>query len=95
MIAALGLNLTQMYGPAVCCKRKTSERRRWVLHQCIRPICGAFQQLLATMDMSAHSISLAGKASMGYLGHQFSIAPGRPVLHRVVHALADLGGKRG
>jgi hypothetical protein len=27
---------------------------------------------------------ITGKASMGYLGHQFSIAPGRPVLHRVV-----------
>ena len=30
---------------------------------------------------------------MGYQDPQFSVAPGRPVLHRVVHALADLGGK--
>ena len=48
--------LIRMYGPAVCCKRKTSKRRRWVLRQCIRPICGAIQQLLATMDISAHPI---------------------------------------
>ena len=40
-----------LYGPAVCCKRKTSKKRRWVLHQCIRPICGALGVLLAIMDI--------------------------------------------
>jgi hypothetical protein len=37
---------------------------------------------------------ISGKASkLGCSDPQFSVAPGRPVLHCVVHALADLGGK--
>jgi hypothetical protein len=39
---------------------------------------------------------ISGKASkLGCSDPQFSVAPGRPVLHCVVHALADLGGKCG
>ena len=83
-----------MYGPAVCCKRETSKQRRWVLHQCIRPICGALRMLLAIMDMSAHSISLAAKpqtravrvtSSRLRREDRSSIA--------LFHTLADLGGK--
>ena len=36
---------------------------------------------------------ISGESLDGLFGSQFSVAPGRPVLHRVVHALADLGGK--
>jgi hypothetical protein len=34
--------LTRMYGPAVRCKRFSSSCRFAVLHQCIRPLIGAF-----------------------------------------------------
>ena len=37
-------------------QEETSKQRRWVLRQCIRPICEARRMLLAIMDMSAHSI---------------------------------------
>ena len=52
-----------------------------VLHQCIRPLIGAFV-LPAIMDISAHAILLPAKPRAGYLGHQCSHAPGRPILHR-------------
>src|SRR3979411_670276 len=53
-----------------------------VLHQCIRPLIGALV-LRAIMDISAHAVSLAARPQVGHLGHQFSHAPGRPVLHLV------------
>ena len=53
-----------------------------VLHQCIRPLIGAFW-LLAMMDISAPAISLADRPRLGHLGHQCSQAPGRPNLHLV------------
>jgi hypothetical protein len=53
-----------------------------VLHQCIRPLIGALV-LRAIMDISAHTFSLAARPQVGHLGHQFSHAPGRPVLHLV------------
>jgi len=34
------------------------------------------------MDVSARSTLLRDKPQVGYVGHQFSIAPGRPLLHR-------------
>src|SRR2546430_7032942 len=49
--------------------------------------------LRATMDISARSISLADKSQADYVGHQVSIAPGRPVSISSL-PLADLGGKR-
>ena len=48
--------------------------------------------LRATMDISARSISLADRPRVGHLGHQCSIAPGRPVSISSL-PLADLGGK--
>jgi hypothetical protein len=53
-----------------------------VLHQCIRPLIGALV-LRAIMDISAHTFSLPDRPRVGHLGHQFSHAPGRPVLHLV------------
>jgi hypothetical protein len=38
---AASLMMTQMYGPAVRCKRFWSRCRLAVLHQCIRPLIGA------------------------------------------------------
>src|ERR1700693_5108072 len=49
--------------------------------------------LRATMDISARSISLGDRPRLGHLGHQCSIAPGRPVSISSL-PLADLGGKR-
>jgi hypothetical protein len=52
--------MTQMYGPAVRCKRFSSSWHSAVLHQCIRSLIGA--DLLRTiMDISAHAISLADR----------------------------------
>src|SRR6476660_8924131 len=48
--------------------------------------------LRATMDISARSISLTDKSQADYVGHQCSIAPGRPVSISSL-PLADLGGK--
>src|SRR3977135_4503673 len=49
--------------------------------------------LRATMDISARSVSLPDRPRQGHLGHQCSIAPGRPVSISSL-PLADLGGKR-
>jgi len=70
-----------LQGPAVRCKRFSSILADAVLHQCIRPLIGAFV-LPAIMDISAHAILLPAKPRAGYLGHQCSHAPGRPILHR-------------
>jgi hypothetical protein len=53
-----------------------------VLHQCIRPLIGAFCAP-AIMDISAPAFSLPDRPQMGHLGHQGSQAPGRPILHFV------------
>ena len=39
--------------------------------------------LRATMDISAHGFLLAARPLLGQTGHQFSHAPGRPILHLV------------
>src|SRR5262249_11017302 len=50
-----------MYGPAVRCKKTfPSLRAVAVLHQCIRPLIGAFV-LRAIMGISARAISLANR----------------------------------
>jgi hypothetical protein len=50
-----------MYGPAVRCKKTfPSLRAVTVLHQCIRPLIGAFV-LRAIMGISARAISLADR----------------------------------
>src|SRR5262245_21032760 len=45
-----------MYGPAVRCKKTSQVGGSAVLHQCIRPLIGAFA-LRAIMDVSARAIS--------------------------------------
>src|SRR5262245_33344849 len=53
--------LASMYGPAVRCKKTfPSLRAVAVLHQCIRPLIGAFV-LRAIMGISARAISLADR----------------------------------
>jgi len=64
--------------PNVWCGRALQEVwsicRFAVLHQCIRPLIGACV-LRATMDISAHTFSLADRPRAGHLGHQVSHAP--------------------
>src|SRR5262245_11510566 len=56
-----GRDIPQMYGPAVRCKKTfPSLRAVAVLHQCIRPLIGAFV-LRAIMGISARAISLADR----------------------------------
>ena len=71
-----------MYGPAVRCKRISSICRRWVLHQCIRPLVGA-ACAPGHHGCQRACVLITGQASTGHLGHQGSHAPGRPVLHLV------------
>ena len=40
--------------------------------------------LRATMDISARAISLTSRPRPGHQGHQYSHAPGRPILHLVL-----------
>src|SRR5262249_37151187 len=63
-----------------------------VLHQCIRPLIGAFE-LRAIMDISARAISLADRPERGHLGHQYSQAPERPILHLVFIVSQTSAGK--
>jgi hypothetical protein len=61
-----------------------------VLHQCIRPLTGAFYAPGHHGYQRACDL-ISGQASTGRRGHQCSHAPGRPILHLVSHPLADLG----
>jgi hypothetical protein len=61
-----------------------------VLHQCIRPLIGAFRAPGHHGYQRACDL-VTGQTSMGHLGHQCSHAPGRPILHLVSNPLADLG----
>ena len=63
-----------------------------VLHQCIRPLIGAFV-LRAIMGISARAISLADRPQRGHSGHQCSHAPGRPILHLVLILSQTSAGK--
>jgi hypothetical protein len=55
---------------------------RAVLHQCIRPLIGAFGAPGHHGYQRACDL-VTGQASWGHLGHQCSHAPGRPILHLV------------
>ena len=61
-----------------------------VLHQCIRPLTGAFCAPGHHGYQRACDL-ISGSASTGHWGHQCSHAPGRPILHLVSNPLADLG----
>jgi hypothetical protein len=62
-----------------------------VLHQCIRPLIGAFCAPGHHGYQRACDL-ISGKASTGHSGHQCSHAPGRPTSISS-HPLADLGRK--
>src|SRR5215472_4211695 len=51
--------------------------------------------LLAIMEVSAHAILLADKPLSGCSGHQFSRAPGRPLLHFFLSLSQTSVGKLG
>src|SRR5450631_323406 len=68
-----------MYGPAVRCKRFSSSWRLAVLHQCIRPLIGAFAP--GHHGYQRACVLINGQASTGHQGHQCSHAPERPILH--------------
>ena len=65
-----------------CVAREFVDLAVAVLHQCIRPLVGAFA-LRAIMDISARAFSLPERPRLGHLGHQCSHALGRPNLHLV------------
>jgi len=73
--------LTRMYGPAARCKRFSSSWRLAVLHQCIRPLIGAFAP--GHHGYQRACVLISGQASTGHSGHQCSHAPERPILHLV------------
>ena len=54
-----------------------------VLHQCIRPLIGAFCAPGHHGYQRACDL-ISGQASSGHQGHQCSHAPGRPILHLVL-----------
>jgi len=57
----------------------SSSWRLAVLHQCIRPLIGAFAPGHHGYQRACDLVS--GQASTGHSGHQCSHAPGRPILH--------------
>jgi hypothetical protein len=69
-------NLTQMYGPAVRCKRDIRMAVS-VLHQCIRPLGHGFR---------AHPMSLADRPLWAKWVTRFRLCPGRPFLHPSIHS---------
>jgi len=74
--------MTLMYGPAVRCKKISSNWRR---RSCIN-VSGLWLErvvLRAIMDISARAFSLADRPRSGHSGHQCSHALGRPNLHLV------------
>src|SRR6267142_2637353 len=81
--AARTTRLTQMYGPAVRCKKISSNWRR---RSCINVSGLRLERVLlrAIMDISARAFSLADRPRSGHLGHQCSHALGRPILHFVL-----------
>jgi hypothetical protein len=87
-----------MYGPAARCKRFSSSWRLAVLHQCIRPLIGAYAP--GHHGYQRACVLISGQASTGHSGHQCSHAPGIPNLHLVVahdveRVLADIDADHG
>src|SRR5262249_13613258 len=63
-----------------------------VLHQCIRPLIGAFCAPGHHGYQRACGL-ISGQASTGHLGHQCSNAPGSPFLHLVFIVSQTSAGK--
>ena len=51
-------HMTQLYGPAVCCKPNVTDGDDWSCASVSGPVNGAFM-LLAIMDIRAHPISFS------------------------------------
>jgi len=84
-----------MYGLAARCKRdEGSAGATAVLHQCIRPrTWSVFHLLRATMDMRAHSISLADMSASTIWVTRFRMRREDRCSMPCFFPLADLGGK--
>ena len=65
-----------------CVPRGFVELASAVLHQCIRPLIGAYAAPGHHGYQRASDL-ISGQASTGDLGHQRSHTPGRPILHLV------------
>src|SRR5450631_3458909 len=86
-----GRILTQMYGPAVRCKRFSSSWRLAVLHQCIRPLIGAFAP--GHHGYQRACVLISGQASSGPFGSPVFACAGKTDPPSLLIPLADLGWK--
>src|ERR1700687_5496299 len=84
--------LTLMYGPAVRCKRFSSSCRFAVLHQCIRPLIGAFAP--GHHGYQRACVLISGQASSGPFGSPVFACAGKTDPPSLLIPLADLGWKR-
>src|SRR5580704_9390741 len=83
--------LTPMYGPAARCKRFSSSCRVAVLHQCIRPLIGAFAP--GHHGYQRACVLISGQASTGPLGSPVFACAGKTDPPSLLIPLADLGWK--
>src|SRR6202171_1883232 len=83
--------LTLMYGPAVRCKRFSSSCRFAVLHQCIRPLIGAFAP--GHHGYQRACVLISGQASTGPFGSPVFACAGKTDPPSLLIPLADLGWK--
>src|SRR5229473_3361622 len=80
-----------MYGPAVRCKRFSSSCRFAVLHQCIRPLIGAFAP--GHDGYQRARVLISGQASSGPFGSPVFACAGKTDPPSLLIPLADLGWK--
>src|ERR1700720_761107 len=80
-----------MYGPAARCKRFSSSCRFAVLHQCIRPLIGAFAP--GHHGYQRACVLISGQASTGPLGSPVFACAGKTDPPSLLIPLADLGWK--
>ena len=80
-----------MYGPAARCKRFSSSCRFAVLHQCIRPLIGAFAP--GHHGYQRACVLISGQASTGPFGSPVFACAGKTDPPSLLIPLADLGWK--
>src|SRR6202051_1331129 len=80
-----------MYGPAARCKGFSSSCRFAVLHQCIRPLIGAFAP--GHHGYQRACVLISGQASTGPFGSPVFACPGKTDPPSLLIPLADLGWK--
>ena len=80
-----------MYGPAARCKRFSSICRFAVLHQCIRPLIGAFAP--GHHGFQRACVLINGQASIGPFGSPVFACTGKTDPPSLLIPLADLGWK--